>query len=643
MAEQRGPGQHGDRRLAGILNHAFRATRGLLAATVLILAGPARAAEVVVEVGTVEGPGWRAEGVALALKTPRDLQLSIAAISVADQPLLRGLRLDCRKLQAGAGARCDGAAFRATLAGGTRLQGQLHARFDHPRRWQAQLDTPRLRLRLDQNGDALAADVTATGFNYSESSGRHAAEKLSAKANLRWDGHRLELALDAGGGQAYTEPLFFDFTALPLRARASLARAGPGWRIERSSIAHGSAGSLELTGLLDAALRPVDLDARLEARDLGPLLSTAVLPFLVGTPLDDLVASGPARATLMLRKGAPRRFEARLDGVSVKAEKLGVVLDGLAGTAGWAADAPGPDSRLQWRGGSLKRVPLEASQVAFVARGRDFRLTAPWRQPLLGGALSVARLALRDIGGARPAAEFDGTLEPIDLAALCKALGWPQFGGTLGGRLPGLALRDDAWSIDGTLEAQAFDGSIHISKLGAIRLFGLQPQVTADVEVRRLDLERVTRAFSFGRISGRLDGEVRGLRLLDWSPVAFDARLYSTPGYGGARRISQRAIDSLSSIGGAPTGALSRGFLGLFDDFAYARLGIGCVLRDGVCEMDGVEPAKSEGGVAGYTLVKGRLLPRIDVVGYARRVSWRTLIEQLKAAQASDGPELERK
>lgn len=645
MAEHRGPGQHGHCGLAGILTRAWRAIPGLLAGVLLILAGAGRAADLRVEVGAVEGPGWRAQGVTLALAPPHDLHLRIAAIRVAGQPLLKGLQVRCRRLEAGSGARCEGAAFRATLAGGARLQGTLNARFDHPRRWHAQLDTPRLKVKLDQDGDVLAADVTATGLDYSEPAGRHAAEKLSARAKLRWDGRRLDLALDAGGGQAYTAPLFFDFTALPLRASAAIARAGSGWRIERLRAAHGNAGGFEVAGLLDAALRPVDLDAQLEARDLGPLLATGLLPFLAGTPFDGLAASGAATATLVLRAGALRAVEATLDGVSVNAGKLGVAFDGLAGDLRWAEAAapPGPESRLRWRAGSLKRVPLDASRIAFVAHGRDFRLTAPWRQPLLGGALNVARLALRDIGGAQPAAEFDGALEPIDLAALCKALGWPEFGGTLGGRLPGLALRDDAWSIDGALEAQAFDGSIRIGKLGAIRLFGLQPEVTADIEVRRLDLERVTRAFSFGRITGRLDGDVNGLRLLDWSPVAFDGRLYSTPGYGGPRRISQRAIDSLSSIGGAPAGALSRGFLGLFDDFAYARVGIGCVLHDGVCEMDGVEPARSEGGVAGYTLVRGRLLPRIDVVGYARRVSWRTLIDQLKAAQASGGPELEKK
>jgi hypothetical protein len=641
VADHRGPGEHADCRLAGILTHTHRATLGLLTAAGLILA-PAHAADLLMEATTVEGTGWRAEGVALALVLPHDLQLRVATLAVAGRPLLRRLQLHCRRLQAGAGARCDDAAFRATLAGGSLLKGRLQARFDHPRRWHAQLDTARLRATLDQDGDALAADITAAGLDYSEPAGRYAAEKLSATTRLRWDGRRLELALDAKGGQAYAEPVFFDFGALPLRVTAAIARTGTGWRIERLGTTHGSAGSLALSGLLDSAFQPVELDARLEARDLAPLLATGVAPFLVGTQLEGLGGSGAATATLVLRKGAPRAFAARLDGASVNSEKLGASLEGLVGELNWAAAASAA-SRLQWRGGSLKRVPLGPSGIAFSTRGKDFALTAPWRQPLLGGALSVARLALRDLGGARAAAEFDGALEPIDLAALCKALGWPEFGGTLGGRLPGVKLRDDAWSIEGALEAQAFDGSIRIDNLGVVGLFGLQPRVTADVKVRGLDLERVTRAFSFGRISGRLDGDVAGLRLLDWSPVAFDARLYSTPGYGGTRRISQRAIDSLSSIGGAPGGALSRGFLGLFDDFAYARLGIGCVLRDGVCEMDGVEPAQSAGGAAGYYLVKGRLLPRIDVVGYARRVSWDSLVGQLKAAQASEGPRLEQK
>jgi hypothetical protein len=44
--------------------------------------------------------------------------------------------------------------------------------------------------------------------------------------------------------------------------------------------------------------------------------------------------------------------------------------------------------------------------------------------------------------------------------------------------------------------------------------------------------------------------------------------------------------------------------------------------------MDGVAPAPH----GGYYLVKGRGIPRIDVIGNSRRVDWPRLVQQLKAA-----------
>ena len=79
--------------------------------------------------------------------------------------------------------------------------------------------------------------------------------------------------------------------------------------------------------------------------------------------------------------------------------------------------------------------------------------------------------------------------------------------------------------------------------------------------------------------------------------------------------------------------------MSIFKDFSYDRMGISCVLRDGRCRMDGIEPAPPHDGQAGYYLVKGRLLPRIDVVGYTREVSWDTLVQQVEAALASGGPQ----
>src|SRR4029453_18653499 len=50
--------------------------------------------------------------------------------------------------------------------------------------------------------------------------------------------------------------------------------------------------------------------------------------------------------------------------------------------------------------------------------------------------------------------------------------------------------------------------------------------------------------------------------------------------------------------------------------------------------MNGVAPAPNNG----YYLVKGKGLPRIDVIAGARRVDWPRMVAQLKAATDSSRP-----
>jgi hypothetical protein len=154
------------------------------------------------------------------------------------------------------------------------------------------------------------------------------------------------------------------------------------------------------------------------------------------------------------------------------------------------------------------------------------------------------------------------------------------------------------------------------------------PRLQVDVNVDNIDLENLTRTFSFGRIEGRLDGRVDGLRMESWRPVAFDAEFATPPDDTSRHRISQKAVDNISNIGGGGFGgALSRSFLRFLEDFPYDRLGIRCRLENGVCAMGGVAPAKQ-----GYYLVKGRFIPpRLDVIGYAERVDWQALVSQVIA------------
>ena len=58
-----------------------------------------------------------------------------------------------------------------------------------------------------------------------------------------------------------------------------------------------------------------------------------------------------------------------------------------------------------------------------------------------------------------------------------------------------------------------------------------------------------------------------------------------------------------------------------------------CRLQNGICDMGGVEAAES-----GYYLVKGTFFPpRLDVVGYADRVDWDSLVAQIIAVTREKG------
>ncbi|MCK4842019.1 MAG: hypothetical protein KAT04_09060 [Methylococcales bacterium] len=65
-------------------------------------------------------------------------------------------------------------------------------------------------------------------------------------------------------------------------------------------------------------------------------------------------------------------------------------------------------------------------------------------------------------------------------------------------------------------------------------------------------------------------------------------------------------------------------FYVFFDTFGYDRLGFGCYLHQGVCQLMGVEATEQ-----GYYIIKGGGIPGIDVVAYNLRVNWNVLMQRL--------------
>ena len=286
----------------------------------------------------------------------------------------------------------------------------------------------------------------------------------------------------------------------------------------------------------------------------------------------------------------------------------------------------------------LFALPLFLALTWWASRTRNGRVPPPLtRRDWLGviglGVTGYYLASFLDFWGL----EFiSASLEDIELLPLTRALGWPEFGGRLNGELPGAHLEDGVLTIDGGIRVQVFDGLVSITDLGVERLFGVLPSLSANIDLRDLDLEQLTETFSFGRIGGRIDGYVHDLRMLDWKPVAFDAWLGTPERQKGSKGISRQAVTHLTSIGGGgPTAALSGPVLRMFNNFSYRRLGLGCRLADYVCEIRGL----GDDG-QGVLLMEGAGVPRITIRAYNRAIDWPQMVANLAAIAEGESIEV---
>lgn len=517
------------------------------------------------------------------------------------------------------------------------VAGKIHAagRGDEIRSADAEVAFARLDF-ADASG-ALAGEGLAGGFRAHLEAGRNGFTVTDGR-------------IDLAAGQAYSEPVFLDFGA----QRAAIDFSGlldtDAARFDAHAFSLDHAGVLQAAGTATLEFAGDDLlpqaRIRITALDVAQALNAYVQPFLIDSVFRDIEGAGSISGEIDVSGGLPDRVALTFGAVILDSQTGALSVDGLNGQLNWYDDATRSalagriddalfQSRLGWESASLWGLEFGAVELPFATTGRHFRLLEPRLLPIFDGGLAVGTLRVRHAGTAQMYVRFDAELEAISVAQLSRALGWPEFQGTLSGAIPDLQLAQGVVTLGGNIDAHVFDGRIVLRDLSLRDPLGKFPRLRASIDIENLDLEQVTSTFSFGMITGRLSGVIENLATFGWMPESFDARFFTPPGDRSKHRISQRAVTNLSSIGGGSGGgvaaALQGGFLRFFDDFGYDRIGLSCVLANDICTMGGVEPA-----AAGYYIVKGKGLPRIDVIGSQERVAWTRLVRQLGAIMESE-------
>jgi len=472
--------------------------------------------------------------------------------------------------------------------------------------------------------------------SFTDAGGSLAGEELDAvlqgEARALAGGWRLDLKAVARQGRLYVEPVYLEVPAQAIEASAQFDLLGGGRQLLLHSLQYAHPGHMRLAaqGHIERGqeVRLRQLQVELHEGSVSSLYATYLRPWLAGTVLGDLDTTGRISGGLHWQDGALARLKLDLADLAVVDREGHFEFAGVNGRLRWSGDGAGQVSDLHWQNGSVYRVGLGTADLVVESKGRNARLLEPAVIQVLDGELQLDAftLGIGDSGGVHW--EVDGILTPVSMRQLSVALDWPEFAGKLSGVIPAVRYEDGVLSVGGMLLVRVFDGVITLSDVRLEQPFGIVPRLQLDALIRDIDLESLTGTFSFGRIEGRLEGRIEDLEMESWRPVAFDASLATPAGDKSRHRISQRAVDNISSIGGGGVGgALSRSFLRFFEDFPYDRLGINCRLENGICRMGGIAPADG-----GYYLVKSRLLPpRLDVIGYAERVDWETLLAQILA------------
>jgi hypothetical protein len=584
--------------------------------------------------------GTDAPGLTGSFTYRRDTGAIAGTLALAD-PLLGTLKLE--------GALQDGRWHLALDASGTSIEALTAAATRLG--FAAPAFTGFMTLQLEARGHAenLASarfDLSLREGTGSNAPGTAAAEGLGVAAHgaLRATeaGFAFELEGTADDGEIYLEPVYASLEQYPLsftlhgqaqRDRVVLDTLEFEQRDTVRGRGRATLSHQEETGWMAQAAQLTLLEAQLPGA-----YEVLLQPFLSGTPLNDLQTAGRIRGEIEVQAAQLARVELEFLDVHLDDREERLAVYGLGGVLSWppaAEETPSPPLPIAWSGGFLYGIPIGATRLEFESSAGRWRLARPARIPLLDGALEIAALEFGDFTAGDEALHFDAALAPVSLRELARVLEWPPLSGRLSGRIPTLSYEHGVLALGGELAAEIFSGTVSIRDLRIERPLEPLARLTADVELRGLELAEVTAVLAFGLMTGRLDGYVRGLEMIGWQPVAFDARVYTPEGDRSRRRISQRAVDNIASLGGGGAGALGTGFLRFFDQFSYAAFALGCRLENDVCHMSGLDRRDP-----GYAILRGSGLPRIDVVGFASRVSWSALVQQLAAIMESDGPEI---
>ncbi len=248
---------------------------------------------------------------------------------------------------------------------------------------------------------------------------------------------------------------------------------------------------------------------------------------------------------------------------------------------------------VEVRGSGLTLGPLRLEISSFPNRWQ----IRPVAIDLWGGRASFGATTFTvDPYGFRVEGRTSLVFRDGDLARVLPAPAGSLLTGGFSADFPSVEISSDKIALQGEARGSLFSGTVTLRNLRLERPFSRRRTTILDVSFAGLDLEQMTNALPFGRVTGIVRGEIEGLAFSYGQPESFRFRLESVKKEGVRQTFSLKAVDSLTILSQGEGAVPSQSFfLRFVPAFPYERIGIQCSLKNdvfllgGLIEEDGVE------------------------------------------------------
>ena len=473
-------------------------------------------------------------------------------------------------------------------------------------------------------------EINLTDAHFSDASGLHAGDKLTGKVKVS-----AQLLKDAANkdiwhwkglfswteGELFWQPFYFGKAGNEFNISGTYQ--APMLNIQQANLKINEIGNMSATAEINTKTQVLN-DVIVNARDVdfAGLYALVLKPMVEKSAFGNLKVSGKADWHFVVKNLQPISFELNLKDANIEDLNGKFALNDINAHIPWDYETA-KNVTLSYSSGHVLKIPLGNTYLQ--AELNRYSLTAPSLVlPMLDGALK-----LEDVSAAYLSQQWfwhlKMQLDPISMSEFSKALGWPIMQGKIDGQVPLITYAAKQLNMDGKMQFNMFNGSVAMEGLRIDDPLGNVPRLYANLQMRNIDLGDLTRTFNFGAIEGKLEGDVKDLQLENWKPVRMDAIIQTADGKH-LKKVSQRAVENITALGGAGTAAaLQRTFLRFFKEFNYEKIGLSCQLRQDICKMGGVESTPT-----GYIIVKGKGAPSVSVNGYTEYVSLSDLIARIK-------------